>query len=187
VALLADKSCRAGFKRHLLMLVMSMVPIAVVTNLMKYGLQELALRFRSRLTRHLYSEYMRGFTYYKISNLDNRISNVDQLLAQDVDKFCQSATDLLQNVSKPLLDIIIYANKLSSAIGTARVEASCFFEIHLCVRVCRRDGTSVHARVSGCVRIGLDKSPQADLSIHCARASDGRGFPLCEFTPHYSC
>jgi len=66
----------------------------------------------------LYKKYLQGFTYYKISNLDNRITNPDQLLTQDVDRFCQSLSDLYSNISKPILDICIYAVKLSGSIGT---------------------------------------------------------------------
>lgn len=58
-----------------------------------------------------------GFTYYKVSNLDNRIANADQLLTQDVERFCTCVAELYSNVSKPLLDIFIYARKLSGAIG----------------------------------------------------------------------
>ncbi len=42
----------------------------------------------------------RGFTFYKMSNLDNRISNADQLLTQDVEKFCDSVAELYSNLSK---------------------------------------------------------------------------------------
>jgi ATP-binding cassette subfamily D (ALD) protein 3 len=41
-----------------------------------------------------------GFTYYKMSNLDTRIANVDQLLTQDVEKFCDGIVDLYSNLSK---------------------------------------------------------------------------------------
>ncbi|EDV26699.1 uncharacterized protein TRIADDRAFT_54985 [Trichoplax adhaerens] len=58
-----------------------------------------------------------GFTYYKMSNIDNRIANADQLLTQDVERFCESVTELYSNISKPLLDIIIYARELAAAIG----------------------------------------------------------------------
>lgn len=59
----------------------------------------------------------RGFTFYKMSNLDNRISNADQLLTNDIDKFCESVTDFYSNASKPLLDIIIYMYRLTTTIG----------------------------------------------------------------------
>jgi len=52
-----------------------------------------------------------------MNNLDNRISNPDQLLTTDVERFCSSITDLYSNISKPLLDIIIYVQKLSATIG----------------------------------------------------------------------
>lgn len=42
----------------------------------------------------------RGYTYYKMGNLDNRIANADQLLTQDVEKFCNSVVDLYSNLSK---------------------------------------------------------------------------------------
>lgn len=55
----------------------------------------------------------RGYTYYKMSNLDNRIANADQLLTTDIDKFCESVTDLYSNISKPILDIFIYVYRLT--------------------------------------------------------------------------
>lgn len=61
--------------------------------------------------------FYRGFTYYKMSNLDNRISNADQLLTNDIDKFCESVTDFYSNASKPVLDIFIYSYRLTANIG----------------------------------------------------------------------
>ena len=37
-----------------------------------------------------------------MSNLDNRIANADQLLTQDVEKFCDSVAELYSNLSKVL-------------------------------------------------------------------------------------
>lgn len=52
-----------------------------------------------------------------MTNLDNRISNADQLLTNDIDKFCESVTDFYSNASKPMLDIIIYMYKTTTTIG----------------------------------------------------------------------
>lgn len=105
------------FRKSLEAFIFAMPMISLVNNCMKFGLSELRLRFRSRLTKHLYDKYLSGITYYKMSNIDNRISNPDQLLTQDVDKFCSSVTELYSNVSKPLLDIIIFVQRLSTSIG----------------------------------------------------------------------
>ena len=48
------------------------------------------------------SQLLRNSTYYKINHLDNRIANVDQLLTQDIEKFCNTLTDLYSNLSKVL-------------------------------------------------------------------------------------
>ncbi|XP_061414082.1 ATP-binding cassette sub-family D member 3 isoform X2 [Lethenteron reissneri] len=105
------------FRRHLFKFISAMPMIAVVNNLLKFGLNELKLCFRSRLTLYLYEQYLNGHTYYKMGNLDNRIANADQLLTQDVEKFCNSVVDLYSNLSKPLLDIALYVFRLTSAIG----------------------------------------------------------------------
>ncbi|XP_051543203.1 ATP-binding cassette sub-family D member 3-like isoform X3 [Myxocyprinus asiaticus] len=106
-----------GFKKYLLNFITAMPIIALVNNFLKLGLYELKLCFRVRLTKHLYDEYLKGYTYYKMGNLDNRIANADQLLTQDVEKFCNSVVDLYSNLSKPLLDIGLYIFKLTTAIG----------------------------------------------------------------------
>ncbi|XP_070783991.1 ATP-binding cassette sub-family D member 3a [Enoplosus armatus] len=105
------------FQTFLFSFIKFMPLIALVNNFLKLGLNELKLRFRERLTKNLYDQYLQGFTYYKMGNLDNRIANADQLLTQDVEKFCNSVVDLYSNLSKPLLDIGLYIFKLTSAIG----------------------------------------------------------------------
>ncbi|XP_048761337.1 ATP-binding cassette sub-family D member 3-like [Ostrea edulis] len=105
------------FKVHLFKFIYAMPAISIINNCLKYGLNELKLRFRIRLTKHLYDRYLRGFTYYKMNNLDNRIANADQLLTQDVDKFCDSVAELYSNLSKPLLDVVLYTAKLTGSIG----------------------------------------------------------------------
>uniref|UniRef100_A0A8D0AMK6 ATP-binding cassette, sub-family D (ALD), member 3a n=1 Tax=Sander lucioperca TaxID=283035 RepID=A0A8D0AMK6_SANLU len=86
------------FKKHFYSYISVIPGIALVNNFLKLGLYELKLRFRERLTKHLYDQYLEGFTYYKMGNLDNRIANADQLLTQDVEKFCNSVVDLYSNL-----------------------------------------------------------------------------------------
>lgn len=49
-------------------------------QLLKYFQAEMALRFRQRLTEHVMEKYMKGFNFYAVSNLDDRLSNADQVL-----------------------------------------------------------------------------------------------------------
>uniref|UniRef100_A0A8C1NTA0 ATP-binding cassette, sub-family D (ALD), member 3b n=1 Tax=Cyprinus carpio TaxID=7962 RepID=A0A8C1NTA0_CYPCA len=46
----------------------------------------------------------------------NELKLCFRLITQDVEKFCNSVVDLYSNVSKPLLDILIYICKLNTAI-----------------------------------------------------------------------
>ncbi|XP_028400018.1 ATP-binding cassette sub-family D member 3-like [Dendronephthya gigantea] len=106
-----------AFKKNILAFVYRMPLLSIVNNVLKFGLNELELRFRTRMTKYLLSKYLSNFVYYKISNLDSRISNPDQLLTQDVEKFCSGLVELYSNLSKPILDIILYVYRLAGAIG----------------------------------------------------------------------
>ncbi|XP_072560544.1 ATP-binding cassette sub-family D member 3-like isoform X2 [Paramormyrops kingsleyae] len=106
------------FKKYLFGFITTMPFMSLINNSLKLGLNELKLLFRARLSAHLYDEYLKDYTYYKMGNLDNRIANADQLLTQDVEKFCSCVVDLYSNLTKPLLDIGLYIFKLSTAMGT---------------------------------------------------------------------
>lgn len=41
-----------------------------------------------------------GLTYYRLNAVDNRLQNVDQLLTNDIDKFCSTLVDVYSNVAK---------------------------------------------------------------------------------------
>ncbi|CAI5441286.1 unnamed protein product [Caenorhabditis angaria] len=97
--------------------VLNLPAISVTNALLKFGIAELKLRFRERLSAHLYSQYLKGFTFYKMSNLDNRIQNADQLLTTDVDKFCDGIVELYSNLSKPILDVFLYLVRLGTSLG----------------------------------------------------------------------
>eukprot|EP01119_Soliformovum_irregulare_P005398 TRINITY_DN17164_c0_g1_i1.p1 TRINITY_DN17164_c0_g1~~TRINITY_DN17164_c0_g1_i1.p1 ORF type:complete len:680 (-),score=227.65 TRINITY_DN17164_c0_g1_i1:69-2108(-) len=93
------------------------IPISGVNNLLKYFISRLSLHFRERLTSHMHKKYMSGFTFYAASNLDSRTNNIDQLLTQDIEKFSTSLSNLYSNVTKPLLDMILFFVKLVLQFG----------------------------------------------------------------------
>lgn len=108
---------KGEFFRLIIYYMMCMPMISVVNNLLKFGLSELKLRFRERLTNKLYQHYLNGFTFYKMTNLDNRIANADQLLTQDVDRFCEGIVELYSNLSKPLVDVALYVSRIGGSLG----------------------------------------------------------------------
>ncbi|GMT15001.1 hypothetical protein PFISCL1PPCAC_6298, partial [Pristionchus fissidentatus] len=105
------------FKSGVIGYVLCTPAISLVNAMLKFSLSELKVLFRDSLTRHLYSEYFKNMTFYKLGNMDNRIANADQLLTQDVDKFCDALVELYANVTKPLVDLALYIFRLGSALG----------------------------------------------------------------------
>lgn len=45
--------------------------------------------------------------YFRVINLDSRISNADQCLTEDIAKFCDYLAHLHSQLSKPLFDIVL--------------------------------------------------------------------------------
>ncbi|XP_022115512.2 ATP-binding cassette sub-family D member 3 [Pieris rapae] len=105
------------FKKLLTQFFVAMPLISLVNNVLKWSIGEVKLRIRTNLSLHLYEQYLKGFTYYRVTNLDNRISNADQLLTTDIEKFCDTVIDLYSYISKPLLDISIYLYRLTVNLG----------------------------------------------------------------------
>ncbi|KAL3106259.1 hypothetical protein niasHT_013802 [Heterodera trifolii] len=73
-----------------------------------------------------YAQYLDGFTFYKMTSLDNRIANADQLLAQDVDRFCEGIVELYSNLSKDEVGFVSVEVAISGIIALI-----CFFGIAL--------------------------------------------------------
>ena len=53
----------------------------------------------------------------QVSAIDSRLSNADQLLVQDVERFTAGLVDLFTNVAKPTLDIALYCYRLGTTVG----------------------------------------------------------------------
>lgn len=73
---------------------------------------------RKRLSTYFHDKYLANNTFFKISNLDARIRNVDQLLTVDVERFCSSLAELYTNISKPSIDIVLFSRRLSHTLGS---------------------------------------------------------------------
>jgi len=88
------------------------VPATYVNSIIRYFENATSLSFRTRLVNHCYDLYMQNETYYKIGNLDSRLSNVDQCLTEDVSKFAFKLAHLYSQLTKPTLDFFMMTYKL---------------------------------------------------------------------------
>ena len=74
----------AAFVKKLLVLAVYAVPASTINSGLDYLNKKIALMFRSNLTKALNNRYLENMTFYKMKDLDNRISDPDQRLTQDV-------------------------------------------------------------------------------------------------------
>jgi ATP-binding cassette subfamily D (ALD) protein 3 len=95
------------------------VPASFVNSFLDFLNKRLAINFKRRLTDYFHRSYLKDMVFYQLCNLDSRVSNPDQRLTSDVDKWASSMSLIYSNFSKPLLDIIMFSRKLSELVGWA--------------------------------------------------------------------
>ena len=93
------------------------IPASFVNSFLDFLNRRLAINFRRRLTHHFHSAYLKDMIFYQLSNLDSRVSNPDQRLTADIDKWATSLSMIYSNFSKPILDIVLFSRKLAELVG----------------------------------------------------------------------
>ena len=89
----------------------------MINSALDYLNKLLALFFRENLTKSLHDDYLRGMCFYQVLNLDSRIVNPDQIITTDVEKWASSLSNIYLNITKPCLDIALFAKKLADSTG----------------------------------------------------------------------
>ncbi|KAI0308041.1 adrenoleukodystrophy protein [Multifurca ochricompacta] len=100
------------------------IPATWTNSWLSYVQNKLAIAYRTRLTEEVLKQYLghqqegpEGKVYYKLSNLDDRVKNPDQMITHDIQKFSNNLAAIYANLAKPVLDVILYNYQLSQNVG----------------------------------------------------------------------
>jgi ATP-binding cassette subfamily D (ALD) long-chain fatty acid import protein len=111
------------FIRNIALWMLIAIPATYTNSMLSYLQGKLSIGFRTRLTDHLHDLYLKDMTFYKVANLDDRIKNADQLITQDVANFCAKVAELYSNLTKPVLDTLLFNWQLVYNVGGEGVVA----------------------------------------------------------------
>merc|ERR1719300_855915 len=93
------------------------LPAVFINSLIRYFTGQISLAFRARLVEHAQKHYLSNQTYYRVLNLDSRLSNADQMITTDISRMCDKLSKLYTDLCKPAMDLFIYTWTLYNAIG----------------------------------------------------------------------
>ncbi|ORZ40254.1 ABC transporter transmembrane region 2-domain-containing protein [Catenaria anguillulae PL171] len=125
-----------AFLKGLFMWMAVALPATYTNSMLSYLQSKLSLAFRTRLTDHVTDKYLTTATFYRITNLDDRIPSPSQLITVDIPKFCVSLAELYSNLAKPILDVVLYNYQLAQSVGGSVLLAGSLV-IHISAQILR--------------------------------------------------
>merc|ERR1711871_1791439 len=84
---------------------------------MTYEEWELRARMKENLTRYLMKAYFHGNLFYTLKNIDGRIADPEQRIADDVRDLCQTFAELVTGLIKPMAEITVFGAQLHGLLG----------------------------------------------------------------------
>ncbi|KAJ8765454.1 hypothetical protein K2173_014576 [Erythroxylum novogranatense] len=88
--------------------------LSTIHSTSKYVSGTLSICFRKILTKLVHSHYFENMAYYKISNVDGRVTNPEQQIASDVPRFSSELSELVQEDLTAVTDCLLYTWRLCS-------------------------------------------------------------------------
>lgn len=93
------------------------LPGSFSNSLIDYLNKKISIYFRENLTNHFQDTFLKDMCYYKMTYLDSRVQNPDEIFTTEIEKFSGIISTLYYNFSKPMMDIIFFSLKLSKTLG----------------------------------------------------------------------
>ncbi|KAB5591241.1 ATP-binding cassette sub-family D protein [Ceratobasidium theobromae] len=155
-----------GFIRGMGLWLLLAVPSSYTNAMLRHLQNKIALGMRSRLSRYTHDLYLSADgnkRYYRLGlpgpgNLDG----IDQYVTADVAGFCEAASALYGNLTKPTLDMFIFTAQLARSLGrtgTILLFANYFLTARILRAVTPAFGrlAAVEARLEGEYRMGVGR------------------------------
>eukprot|EP01130_Rhizamoeba_saxonica_P001286 TRINITY_DN11166_c0_g1_i1.p1 TRINITY_DN11166_c0_g1~~TRINITY_DN11166_c0_g1_i1.p1 ORF type:complete len:633 (+),score=115.90 TRINITY_DN11166_c0_g1_i1:67-1965(+) len=94
------------------------IPAALLNGLLKFLTQSLSVNIREKVTLMVHDMYMKDMNYYRANKVGEQIlENGDQLIAEDVEKFSSTLSEVYSNLLKPIVDFVFFSLQLGRWLG----------------------------------------------------------------------
>lgn len=110
-----------SFMLKILRMCIIALPASFLNSYIGYLNHSIAFQVRQNLTTHFHGLYINNIKYYQVVNIDARIENPDQRLTNDIERFSAAFANLYSNVTKPVLDCILFGKSLGDKVGYGTV------------------------------------------------------------------
>ncbi|KAG8769851.1 hypothetical protein FRC12_004689 [Ceratobasidium sp. 428] len=155
-----------GFLRGIGLWLLLALPSSYTNAMLRHLQNKIALGMRSRLSRYTHDLYLSGDNakrYYRLGlpgpgNLDG----IDQYITADIAGFCEAASALYGNLTKPTLDMFIFTAQLARSLGRTGT-IFLFINYFVTARILRAVTpafgrlAAVEARLEGEYRMGVGR------------------------------
>ncbi|KAG9108382.1 hypothetical protein FRC07_008451, partial [Ceratobasidium sp. 392] len=110
-----------GFLRGIGLWLLLALPSSYTNAMLRHLQNKIALGMRSRLSRYTHDLYLSGDNakrYYRLGLPGSgSIDGLDQYITADIAGFCEAASALYGNLTKPTLDMFIFTAQLARSLG----------------------------------------------------------------------